>query len=148
MRKGEAARVTWGDCDFEHGKIHVKGDPDFGTKNWDTRVIPMLPEMRLFLERLRRKRPSEDSTASVREIRECQKAIDSAVKKIGSPRVTHHDLRHLFATRCLEAGVDVPTVSRWLGHKDGGSLVMKTYGHLRDEHSTDMAARVNFGLKG
>jgi integrase len=24
----------------------------------------------------------------------------------------YHDLRHLFATRCIESGVDIPTVSR------------------------------------
>jgi hypothetical protein len=30
----------------------------------------------------------------------------------------------LFATRCIESGVDIPTVSRWLGHKDGGALAM------------------------
>jgi integrase len=53
-------------------------------------------------------------------------------------------LRHLFATRCIESGVDIPTVSRWLGHKDGGALAMKTYGHLRDEHSQAMAAKVAF----
>jgi len=35
-------------------------------------------------------------------------------------------LRHLFATRCIESGVDIPTVSRWLGHKDGGALAMKS----------------------
>jgi integrase len=46
-----------------------------------------------------------------------------------------HDLRHFFASHCLERGVDVPTVSRWLGHKDGGVLVLRTYGHLRDDHS-------------
>jgi len=57
---------------------------------------------------------------------------------------THHDLRHLFATRCIESGVDIPTVSRWLGHKDGGALAMKTYGHLRDQHSTNMAQKVVF----
>ncbi|MBU6410034.1 MAG: hypothetical protein KGR98_06580, partial [Verrucomicrobia bacterium] len=39
-------------------------------------------------------------------------------------------LRHLFATRCIEAGVDIPTVLRWLGHQDGGALCMKTFGHL------------------
>jgi integrase len=43
-------------------------------------------------------------------------------------RITHHELRHLFATRCIESGVDIPTVSRWLGHKDGGALAMKVYG--------------------
>ena len=53
-------------------------------------------------------------------------------------------LRHLFATRCIESGVDIPTVSRWLGHKDGGALAMKVYGHLRDQHSVDMAQKVTF----
>jgi integrase len=77
-------------------------------------------------------------------VRECQKAIDRAAEAIGMARITHHDLRHLFATRCIESGVDIPTVSRWLGHKDGGALAMRTYGHLRDEHSTEMAQRVTF----
>jgi integrase len=35
----------------------------------------------------------------------------------------------------IESGVDIPTVSRWLGHKDGGALAMRVYGHLRQEHS-------------
>jgi integrase len=50
----------------------------------------------------------------------------------------------LFATRCIEAGVDIPTVSRWLGHSDGGALAMRVYGHLRDTHSTEMAQKVHF----
>jgi hypothetical protein len=61
------------------------------------------------------------------------------------PRITHHDLRHLFASHCIESGVDIPTVSRWLGHVDGGALCMKVYGHLRRSHSQDMAAKVTFG---
>jgi hypothetical protein len=36
------------------------------------------------------------------------------------------------------------SVSRWLGHKDGGALAMKTYGHLRREHSIAQAQRVSF----
>ena len=47
--------------------------------------------------------------------------------------------RHFFATTCIESGVDIPTISRWLGHKDGGALAMRTYGHLRDEHSLAMS---------
>ena len=60
------------------------------------------------------------------------------------PRITHHDLRHLFATVGIEAGIDIPTVSRWLGHKDGGALAMKTYVHLRREHSVAQALKVSF----
>ena len=65
-------------------------------------------------------------------------------RNLSIARITHHDLRHLFATRCIESGVDIPTVSRWLGHKDGGALAMKVYGHLRDSHSTAMAQKVRF----
>lgn len=40
----------------------------------------------------------------------------------------HHDLQHLFATKCIESRVDIPPVARWLEHKDGGVLALKTSG--------------------
>jgi hypothetical protein len=40
--------------------------------------------------------------------------------------------------------VDIPTVSRWLGHKDGGALAMRVYGHLRQEHSISAIQKVIF----
>jgi hypothetical protein len=40
--------------------------------------------------------------------------------------------------------VDIPTVSRWLGHKDGGALAMKVYGHLPNQHSASMAKLLKF----
>lgn len=164
MRKSEAARITGADCDFKKGTIRVLGDPEHGTKNWAIRFVPMIPEMRTLLERIKSERdPQKWDTSPVMSVNECQKAIDSAVARLANPeeddngekpdaiivpRITHHDLRHLFATRCIESGVDIPTVSRWLGHKDGGALAMKTYGHLRDDHSADMAAKVSFGTNG
>jgi len=97
------------------------------------------------LEQIKSERDEKEFLAHpVTRVHECQKAIDTACKKLGVARFTHHDLRHLFATRCIESGVDIPTVSRWLGHKDGGALAMKTYGHLRDQHSADMAQKVLF----
>ena len=104
----------------------------------------MIGEMRALLERLRNERRKEPATASVMKVGECQIAMDTAAKKVGIAHLTHHDLRHLFATRCIESGVDIPTVSRWLGHKDGGVLAMKVYGHLRDQHSASMAKLVKF----
>jgi integrase len=144
-RIGEAARVEGHHCDFEKGEITVLGDPVTGTKNWEIRRVPMISDMRRLLERLRKDR-SEAQFASkpVMLIHQCQGAIDTACKKLSIPRFTHHDLRHLFATRCIESGVDISTVSRWLGHKDGGALAMKVYGHLRDSHSTAMAQKVHF----
>jgi integrase len=146
-RKGEAARVHGRDCNFEKSEITVLGDPATGTKNWEIRRVPMIPDMRRRLERFRQERgETEFAKTPVLQVKKCQGAIDTACKKLGIARFTHHDLRHLFATRCIESGVDIPTVSRWLGHKDGGALAMKVYGHLRDQHSAAMAQRVTFSL--
>jgi integrase len=93
---------------------------------------------------MRRERAGEPLDAKLFRVGECQKSLDRAAKKVGADRITHHDLRHFFATRCIESGVDVPTVSRWIGHKDGGALLMKTYGHLRRENSISQAQRVSF----
>jgi integrase len=143
-RLGEAREIAWRDLDFEAGEIVVRGDSSTGTKNWELRRVPLIPDARMLFQRMQSERPGESLDAKVFRVGECQKAIDRACKKVGTDRITHHDLRHLFATRCIESGVDVPTVSRWLGHKDGGALLMKTYGHLRREHSIAQAQRVTF----
>jgi integrase len=144
IRKGEAAQIEWRDVDFEAGEIVVRGDPETGTKNWSVRRVPMIPDARVLFDRMRSERAGEALNEKVFRVREAQRAINRAATKVGADRITHHDLRHLFATICIESGVDVPTVSRWLGHKDGGALAMKTYGHLRREHSIAQAQRVTF----
>jgi integrase len=143
-RLGEACEIAWRDVDFDAGEVVVRGDAKTGTKNWELRRVPLIPDARALFERMRNERPGELLDAKVFRVGECQKALDRACKKVGTDRITHHDLRHLFATRCIESGVDIPTVSRWLGHKDGGALAMKTYGHLRREHSIAQAQRVTF----
>lgn len=143
-RISEAAQVEWRDLDFAAGEVTVKGDPEEGTKNSEIRRVPMIPQARALFEKMREKRTAELNNAKVFLVHECQKAMDRAAKKVGMTRITHHDLRHFFATVCIESGVDIPTVSRWLGHKDGGALAMKTYGHLRREHSIAQAQKVSF----
>src|SRR5271154_763457 len=106
----------------------------------------MITELEVMTKQMREERPNEKPDEHVMKIRECQKSMDRAAKIVGMERITHHDLRHLFATICIESGVDIPTVSRWLGHKDGGALAMKVYGHLRDEHSAAQAQRVTFAI--
>jgi hypothetical protein len=43
------------------------------------------------------------------------------------------------------SGIDFMTIARWVGHKDGGILIGKVYGHLSNEHAQLQAARMNFG---
>ena len=67
-----------------------------------------------------------------------------ACERLGLPRFGHHAMRHFFCSNAIEAGCDFKVIAEWLGHKDGGVLVAKTYGHLRNEHSAAMALRITF----
>lgn len=147
-RKTEAAALRWADADFERGELLVRGDAETGTKNWTVRRVPMIAPLRDLLVRMKSERLDVQPSDRIAIVKEAQKGMDQAAKLSRMKRITHHDLRHLFATICIESGVDIPTVSRWLGHKDGGALAMKTYGHLRDEHSQGAAAKVTFGKVG
>jgi hypothetical protein len=142
----EAAKIYGRDCSFLKNEIIIRGDPITGTKNWEMRRVPMIPEMRKLLERMKAERgETEFLDNPVLKVRKFNRSLKNACKKLGLFHLTHHDLRHLFATRCIESGVDIPTVAKWLGHKDGGVLAMQTYGHLRDKHSANMAEKVIFG---
>ena len=60
-------------------------------------------------------------------------------------RFGFHDLRHHFISYAVMSGIDFMTIARWVGHKDGGILIGKVYGHLSNEHAQAQAARMNFG---
>jgi integrase len=144
-RISEARQVTWADVDMERGEIKVHNAKRSRARSAPaTRQVPIIPAMRQLLERLRCER-QPDPKERVSVLGECEKSLTRACKIVGCFRITHHDLRHLFATGCIEAGVDIPTVSRWLGHLDGGALAMKVYGHLRRKHSQQSAQLVTFG---
>ena len=128
--------------DFEAGEIVVRGDAETGTKNWEVRRVPMIPDARALFERMRSERWRVARHKSFSR-RECQKSIDRACKKVGTDRITHHDFGTV-RDALHRMGRGYSNVSRWLGHKDGGALAMKTYGHLRREHSIAQAQRVTF----
>ena len=46
-----------------------------------------------------------------------------------------HDLRHSFVTMLYDAGVDLKTAMRWVGHADE-KMIMQIYAHLTDERET------------
>lgn len=141
--KSEALWVKWEDVDWERKEIVVRGDPITATKNGEIRRVPIIKDMEKLLTRLK-EQLGELKTERVLQVSRGHESLARACKEIGIPRLRHHDFRHLFATRCIESNVDIPTVSHWLGHKDGGALAMRVYGHLRNEHSQKMAEKVEF----
>ena len=48
--------------------------------------------------------------------REIQRQFSTALKRAGITQFRFHDLRHTFATRLAQAGVDIYTISKLLGH--------------------------------
>ena len=117
-------------ADFERNSMLLRE-----AKNGALRRVPMISELPALLKTLNASCHFDTPGSPVLVVDEAQKSIDSAARKAGIPRPTHHDLRHLFATTLIEHGIDIPTVARLTGHKDGGALAMRTYGHLRDEHA-------------
>jgi site-specific recombinase XerD len=66
--------------------------------------------------------------------------------RAGLPSAGFQDLRHLFCSFCVTAGIDFLTIAGWLGQKDGGILIGKAYGNLLDEHRQKMAAKLTIGI--
>lgn len=127
-RHGEAAAVRWEDMAPQW--LTITGG-ETGTKNHEVRRVPISGLLRAIIE-ARRYAGVDGPMFSIASPRI---ALDNACTRLGLPHLRLHYLRHFFATWCIEKGVDIPTVAKWLGHKDGGVLAMKTYSHLRDEHS-------------
>ena len=58
------------------------------------------------------------------------------LKAAGLPHFTFHALRHTFATRAIEQGMDVKALSKILGHASVG-FTLDTYAHLLDDHKRE-----------
>ena len=152
-RRSEAAAVTWGDVDFARGVVRVCGTKTAAAM----REVPLIPSARALLERLHachlESAPKAvggarqaDPKQPVLAVSEAGKSLARACEKFGVELLTHHDLRDAFATSAIEAGVDIPTVAAWLGHADGGALLMRVYAHHRRAHSVAQAAKVMAGM--
>lgn len=137
MRLGEAIHIEWHEVDFKHNRFTVSGG-EVGTKNREVRMVPLFPKLKDFLLKLKDSKDADERSRII-SIESAKKAIIAACKAEGLPHFTHHCLRHYFVSNAIEKGIDFKTIAAWVGHKDGGLLVAKTYGHLRDSHSFEMA---------
>jgi site-specific recombinase XerD len=136
--------MLWGDVNFELKTFTVagKGAGELGK----SRTVPLFPPLERLLLTLKSKLPAEPKASDrVFQIESAKKSLINACRELEiSPHYTHHTMRHFFCSNAIEAGVDFKVIAGWLGHVDGGVLVAKTYGHLRDVHSREMAKRITF----
>jgi len=144
MRLGEITELRWGDVNFKLHCFTVTGG-ELGTKNHEARTLPMFPAFEELLttmkDRLANQPAPEDKVFAIGNAR---KAIETACRHSKFAHFCNHTFRHFFCSNAIEAGIDFKVIAGWLGHKDGGILVARTYGHLRDEHSAAMAKRMTF----
>jgi len=68
-------------------------------------------------------------------------------KSIGMPELTFHGLRHTHASQLIDAGVDVVTISRRLGHANP-TVTLQVYAHLFRKDDSKAALAINAALSG
>ncbi len=138
LRIGELCALTWRDIDLTAGVIHVRGSlqrikEDDGQKNKtklllstpktadSVRDIPIPPTLSHILK-IHEKEPSFPLLAGVRgkwmEPRTLQYRFQKVLKDCGIDYFNFHMLRHAFATRCMELGFDIKSLSEIIGHSD------------------------------
>jgi integrase len=61
---------------------------------------------------------------------------------IGMPEVTFHALRHTHASQLIDAGVDIVTISKRLGHAKS-DITLRVYAHLFRNDDSKAAAAIN-----
>lgn len=164
LRVGELLALEWGDIDFARRRISVtksctdkwiKGEY---TKIIDTpktsssrRIIPLPTQLVPYLKELKRKSGSKYVISGANgkniSVRSYQKTFEGVLKNLNIVHRGFHSLRHTFATRALECGMDVKSLSGILGHKSP-VITLKRYAHSFWEHQNAMMNRLGKMLTG
>jgi integrase len=134
LGQAELKNLTWGDVDLAKNRMKIRR-----VKTGRFFDVPIYPQLRPLLERLHAERGNGER---VLKISDGKKALNGACKRLGYPAFTQRALRRAFITRAIELGLDFKVIAQTQGHSDGGVLVAKTYGHLRQEHLEAMAAKL------
>jgi integrase len=150
-RRNEALAMRWPDVDFKQGQLTIGAEGD--TKNRTARVVDFNPKLKAHLLDMKKRRAPDsqwlfpspqrgDKDIPAKTFRE---SLNLARVQAKMAQFNFHDCRHHFISMCVMSGVDFMTIAAWVGHRDGGVLIGKVYGHLANEHRKAMAERVNFG---
>lgn len=149
-RMKEALRVRWEDVEFERAQVTIGATGD--TKNRTARTVDFNPQLASLLADMHKRKapdsqwlfPSPQRGEKDIHAKSFYESLHAARDKAGLPSIGFHDLRHTFISLCVMSGVDFMTIASWVGHRDGGVLIGKVYGHLADAHKKAQAQRVSF----
>lgn len=154
LRIGELLALTWKDIDFINGVLSVNktihdGKDENGRicsiigvpkTQSSVRSIPLPKQLIPVLKKIKKETESEYVVSDKRRgvsVRVYQRNFSVLLKRIGVPHKGFHALRHTFATRTLECGMDVKTLSEILGHKSA-TTTLNRYVHSMADYKKEM----------
>ena len=146
LRRGELLSLRWADIDRVARVLNVRGE---GTKSGDSRAVPLNREALETLTVWSDDAGSKDDTPSAGLIFPGDDGEEMGTLKTGFTAILRdakivgfrfHDLRHSFASKLVQAGVDLNTVRELLGHAD--LKMTLRYAHLAPEHKAAAVAKL------
>lgn len=156
LRIGELLALTWNDVDFSEGMLSVTRSCHDGWGSGHFRQIVETPKTRCsvrliplpkqLLGALKKAKREAGGTYIVGgekpvPVRSYQRTFELLQKKLNIPHRGFHALRHTFATRALECGMDVKTLAEILGHKNP-NVTLNRYVHSLMEYKRLMMNRL------
>lgn len=149
IRIGELCALKWENLDLVEGVLYVRSTMQ-RVKNIDkglpqkTRIIETNPKSKCSIREIPLPPFIKDLAISLQqqggayvltgkndkyiEPRTLQNKFCSFVKSCGVEKANYHSLRHTFATRCVELGFDIKTLSEILGHSSV-TITLNRYVH-------------------
>jgi integrase len=124
MRLGELRALEVSDVDFENKRILVKQaawhDVIGAPKDGESRYVPLSPSLASELRKHigPRRFLFADRAGKMLHHDTCATVLRYYSKGLKGGAIGWHVLRHTFATTALRNGIDIKTVSSWLGHSD------------------------------
>lgn len=149
LRIGELIALEWKDIDLVKGVLTVSKSCHDGRDGLivdepktasSRRLIPLPKQLLPILKTIKKKSDSPfvvSANGNAVSVRSYQRSFELLLKKLNVPHKGFHSLRHTFATRALECGMDVKTLSEILGHKNA-TITLNRYAHSLMEHKQDM----------
>ena len=123
----------WDDKRLTAKRYGIKTSLTLGTPKSDSsmRIIPLMQDIEALCRKFPHRKPSAfilTGTEQCMDPRKLQRHLEKCADACCIEGVHFHTLRHTFATRCVEAGFDMKTLSEILGHSNV-STTMNLYVH-------------------
>lgn len=164
LRMGEVNALKPEDIDFKNRKIYVHSTVARGidarpfirdTTKTEAGVryvpisdvlVPILhealdqmkdnPEGLLFYDYHKKNKWNEGKKGGIIETSQVNSFFQRICEKAGVPAMGQHSLRHTFATRCIEAGIQAVVLKKWMGHTDI-HITLDTYTDVFDRMNNE-----------